>query len=64
MFQETRLDVGSFIYLLFVIEGSGIKEEVASMPGIYRYSPDLLSREAEEISQLGIPLRCGRGWLC
>ena len=40
---------------LFIREGVDIKEEISSMPGIYRYSPDFeLEREIEEISSLGI----------
>ncbi|MFC1971827.1 porphobilinogen synthase [Chloroflexota bacterium] len=55
MFRETRLDVSDLIYPLFVVEGTKIKEEIASMPGVVRYSPDLLPGEAEEIAGLGIP---------
>ncbi|MBI2859934.1 MAG: porphobilinogen synthase [Chloroflexi bacterium] len=53
--RETTLDAGDLIYPLFVEEGVDIKQEIASMPGISRFSPDKLSGEAEEIARLGIP---------
>jgi len=53
--RETRLDVDDFIYPMFVAEGRGIKQEITSMPGIFRYSPDHLSREIEEVASLKIP---------
>ncbi len=52
---ETRLDLKSLIYPLFVTEGRGVKNEIASMPGIYQWSTDLLAGEAREIEALGIP---------
>ena len=55
LFQETHLDIGDLIYPLFVIEGNQLKQEIASMPGIFRYSVDLLPEEAEEIARLGLP---------
>jgi len=55
MVRETRVDVKDLIYPLFVVEGSNLKQEVASMPGVFRYSPDLLPGEVEEIAGLGIP---------
>lgn len=55
LFRETHVDVSDLIYPLFVIEGSQTKEEIASMPGIFRYSVDLLPKEAEEIAKLGLP---------
>ncbi len=53
--RETRVDVGDLIYPLFVVEGKQIKQEVNSMPGLYRLSNDLLPKEVEEIARLGIP---------
>jgi len=55
LFRETQIDVGDLIYPLFVVEGSRKKEEIASMPGIFRYSVDLLPHEAEEIAKLCVP---------
>ncbi len=52
--RETRLHVKELIYPLFIVEGSGIREEIPSMPGQYHYSVDMLAREIEEITRLGI----------
>ncbi|WP_200974560.1 porphobilinogen synthase [Echinicola sp. 20G] len=54
MIEETRLSVKDFIFPIFVIDGNNKKEEVSSMPGIYRYSIDLLLKEIEECMKLGI----------
>ena len=53
--RETRLDVGDLVYPIFVVEGNGLKQEIASMPNIFRYSVDRLPQEAEEVARLGIP---------
>lgn len=53
--RENRVDVGDLIYPMFIAEGRGIKQEITSMPGIFRYSPDQLSREIEEVASLRIP---------
>jgi len=53
--RETDIRVSDLIYPLFVIEGRGIRQEIESMPGIFRHSPDLLPPEVEEIAKLGIP---------
>ena len=54
MVQETRLHPSSLIYPLFVQEGKGIVEEISSMPGISRFSPDRLQAEIAEIASLGL----------
>lgn len=54
MVEETRLSVKDFIFPLFLIDGINQKSEVASMPGIYRYSLDLMLKEIEECMGLGI----------
>ena len=54
MVRETSLAPTDFIVPLFVTEGEGIKEEIASMPGYFRFSLDLLKGEIEEIVSLGI----------
>jgi porphobilinogen synthase len=54
MVQETRLSLKNLIYPLFVRPGRGIKEEIPSMPGQFRYSVDMLIREVEEAFRLGI----------
>lgn len=58
MVQETTLSVNDFIFPVFLIEGSGKKEEIPSMPGIYRYSLDLLLEEIQECVDLGIKGFC------
>ncbi|MEA5542869.1 porphobilinogen synthase [Limnoraphis robusta Tam1] len=52
---ETQLTVNDLIYPLFVMEGENTKVEVASMPGSYRYTLDLLLKEVTEAHALGIP---------
>ncbi|MFP4092807.1 MAG: porphobilinogen synthase [Cyclobacteriaceae bacterium] len=54
MVQETQLSVKDLIFPLFVIEGDNKKVEVASMPGIFRYSVDLLLEEVASCVELGI----------
>jgi porphobilinogen synthase len=55
MVRETELSVNDLIYPMFVTEGENQKVEVASMPGCYRFSLDLLLKEVAEIAALGIP---------
>lgn len=54
MVRETRLTVDDLIYPMFVMEGSGQRQEVPSMPGCFRYSLDLLLEEVQEVVGLGI----------
>ncbi|MGB0893343.1 MAG: porphobilinogen synthase [Parashewanella sp.] len=56
LMAENHLSVNDLIYPMFVLEGENRTEEVASMPGIKRYSLDLLLKEAAELVELGIPL--------
>lgn len=58
MVEETTLSINDFIYPVFLIEGSEKKEEISSMPGIYRYSLDLLLKEIKECVELGIKGFC------
>lgn len=53
--RESELTTSDLIYPMFVIEGSNTTTEVESMPGIERYSVDLLAEEATRIARLGIP---------
>lgn len=53
--RETRVSVNDLIYPLFVEEGQQIRSEIASMPGIFRLSPDRLAPEIQEVAGLGIP---------
>ena len=52
--RETRLDPASFVYPLFVTEGSGVRQPIGSMPGQARLSTDMLAAEAAELSDLGV----------
>ena len=52
--RETRCSKSSLIYPMFVTEGTNIKEEIPSMQGQYRYSPDTLLFELEHLSNIGI----------
>lgn len=56
MVQETVLTPANFIYPVFVQEGSQLKTPVPSMPGVFRYSLDLLIEVAKECVDLGIPV--------
>ena len=54
MVRETRMDKSSLIYPLFVKEGTGIKEEIPSMPNQYRYSLDVLPEKLAELADAGV----------
>jgi porphobilinogen synthase len=54
MVQETQLQASNFIAPLFAVEGEGIKSEISSMPGYFRYSLDLLKEEVLELESLGV----------
>ncbi len=54
MLQETRLSVQDLIYPLFLQDGAGRRDPVASMPGVYRLSPDVLVEEVDTARRLGI----------
>ncbi|MFN3920157.1 MAG: porphobilinogen synthase [Methylohalobius sp.] len=55
LMREHLLTVNDLIWPVFVCEGKGVRESVASMPGVERLSLDLLLKEAEEAHALGIP---------
>jgi porphobilinogen synthase len=55
MVRETRLSVSDLVYPMFVMEGKDQRQEIASMPGQFRLSIDLLVKEAGEVAGLGIP---------
>ena len=52
--QETHIQVNQLIYPLFLYDGKGMKEEVKSLPGNYRWSLDKLIPEVEACLELGI----------
>ncbi len=54
MTRETRLSSDSLIYPLFVKEGTGIREEIPSLDGQWRYSPDRVCEEIENCLTLGV----------
>ena len=53
--RENTLTADDLIWPIFVIEGKNRTEEVASMPGVTRYSADLIVHKVEEAAELGIP---------
>lgn len=54
LISETRLDLKDFIYPLFVIEGSNIKNPIASMPDIFQMSQEYILQECQILQDLGI----------
>jgi porphobilinogen synthase len=55
LMRESVLTVDDFIYPVFVLEGEGRIEKVASMPGVERQSLDVLLKTAERAVNLGVP---------
>jgi porphobilinogen synthase len=55
LMRENNISVSNLIYSMFVIEGTGIRQDIESMPGIQRLSIDELIKDASECHQLGIP---------
>ena len=55
LMRETTLGPQNLIYPMFILEGSGKREAIASMPDIERTSIDQLLKEAETLVRLGIP---------
>ena len=53
-YADVSLSAADFIYPYFVVEGENQKEEISTMPGIYRFSIDTLLKDIEEIKNLGI----------
>ena len=54
MVQESRLGLENLIFPIFLKDGAGIKEEIPSLPNIYRWSIDLLLKEIESCMELGL----------
>lgn len=52
--RETYITPNDFLVPLFVVEGNGVKEEIASMPNYYRFSLDLLKDEVKTLWSLGL----------
>jgi porphobilinogen synthase len=53
--RETRLTPDRFVAGLFVRHGRGLREEISSLPGVARLSPDEAVAEAQELESLGVP---------
>jgi porphobilinogen synthase len=56
--REHDVKVSDLIFPLFIIDGKNKKSAVKSMPGIFRYSPDLLLKEIESCLKLGLNTFC------
>lgn len=54
MVRETRLDLSNLIYPLFLVDGTGKRQEISSLPGIFRLSEDQVLKEVEESMKLGL----------
>jgi porphobilinogen synthase len=54
MVEETQVTTNDLIFPLFLIEGKNKKTQVASMPGIFRLSADLVLKEVEQCMKIGI----------
>lgn len=55
MVRETAVTAANLVYPLFVVPGVKIKKEIASLPGNYHLSADLVAAAAQEVQALGIP---------
>ena len=55
MVRETILTPSDLIWPLFVTEGTGVEDPVASLPGVSRWSVDGIAARAKEAAALGIP---------
>ncbi|MDG2333634.1 MAG: porphobilinogen synthase [Myxococcota bacterium] len=55
MVAETRLSRDDLLLPLFVVEGSGVRDPIASMPGVFRFSVDRVVEEARRVCDLGVP---------
>lgn len=54
MVRETSLSCDDLIYPLFLVEGENVREEVPSLPEVFRFSLDRLEEEIHELESLGI----------
>lgn len=54
--RENVLTTNDLIYPVFVMEGKGVTQDVPSMPGVVRYSPDTVLRAAQDCMELGVPV--------
>lgn len=54
LIRETSISPAHLIYPLFIMPGKGVREQIPSMPGVYRLSVDQLAKEAKECLGLGV----------
>lgn len=54
MVREHAVSVHDLVYPLFITEGTNIRNEISSMPGVYHYSLDRLNEEIDEVVKLGV----------
>ena len=54
MVRETRISADSLIWPIFIKEGTGICDEIESLPGQYHYSPDMLGKAVERMRAHGV----------
>jgi porphobilinogen synthase len=54
LIRETRLTPDRFATGFFVKHGKGVREEISSLPGVFRFSPDEAVAEAQELATLGV----------
>ncbi|MBO5531369.1 MAG: porphobilinogen synthase [Fibrobacter sp.] len=54
MVAETAVNPDALVYPMFVVEGEGVKEEIPSMPGQFRFSIDEILKELESCVALGL----------
>ena len=53
--RETRLTAAGLIYPMFVCQGTNVRKEVSSMPGVHQQSADQIVEECREVEALGLP---------
>jgi porphobilinogen synthase len=54
LIRETQLNPAQFVYPVFIAPGKNKREEISSMPGVFRLSVDQLKKEAQECMELGV----------
>ena len=54
LIRETQLSPAQLVYPVFIAPGKNKREEISSMPGVFRLSVDQLKKEAEECMELGV----------
>ncbi len=54
MVRETELNTSHLVFPLFTVDATNVKSEIASLPGVFRYSPDNILREIESCLKYGL----------